>query len=108
MRRYNGKNKNDEHYVWSVAAGELCQEVRRSVYKQLKAHHLSTKRLFIVSAWTLQEFVAVLSTGEQPDHHMRLIDEQRFMRTLIEGVLVKRKREKKQEKVPRDTVDVAN
>lgn len=75
----------------------LLVQVKQSIYKQLKANRLSTKRLFIVSAWNLQEFVSVLSNQEM-EQSLRLIDEQRFLRRLIEGVLVKRKYREKLKK----------
>ncbi|KAG0176512.1 hypothetical protein DFQ28_007207 [Apophysomyces sp. BC1034] len=95
MRRYTGKKK-DEHQIWSASVGELVNEVRQSICKQLKANQMNTKRLFIISAWNLQEFVSVLSQRKM-DYHLRLIDEQRFMRTLIEGVLSKRQRERRRQ-----------
>ncbi|KAI8365265.1 interferon-inducible GTPase-domain-containing protein [Radiomyces spectabilis] len=93
MRRYTGKSEN-RHHVWAVAVGELTKEVRQSIYKQLKANQMSTKRLFIISAWNLQEFVSSLSQRQLKDH-LPTIDEERFMRILIEGVLKKRQREQK-------------
>lgn len=89
MRRYT--NPRNETEAWSMAVGELVQEVRHSIYKQLKANKLSTRRLFILSAWNLQEFVSALSKGEEGRFKdQRLIDEARFIRRLVEGVLAKR------------------
>ncbi|KAH8549967.1 interferon-inducible GTPase-domain-containing protein [Umbelopsis sp. PMI_123] len=93
IRRYSGSNQ-DEVYKWSTAAGELVKEVKQSIYKQLKSNNFSTRKLFIISAWNLQEFVSALSKREL-DKNMPIIDEQRFMRTLIEGVLAKRRRKEK-------------
>lgn len=93
LRRYSGSSQ-DETYKWSAAVGELVKEVKQSIYKQLKSNNFSTRKLFIISAWNLQEFVSALSKREL-NKDMRLIDEQRFMRTLIEGVLAKRRRKEK-------------
>jgi hypothetical protein len=93
LRRYSGSSQG-ETYKWSAAVGDLIKEVKQSIYKQLKSNNFSTKKLFILSAWNLQEFVSALSKREL-NKDMHLIDEQRFMRTLIEGVLAKRRRKEK-------------
>ncbi|CAO3625411.1 unnamed protein product [Cunninghamella blakesleeana] len=85
------------HKLWSEAVGQLSKEVRKSIYRQMKDNKISTKRLFTISAWHLQEFVSALSQKKLVDN-LELIDEQRFLRVLIEGVLVKRKRELKKKK----------
>ncbi|ORZ06722.1 interferon-inducible GTPase-domain-containing protein [Absidia repens] len=92
----NSNNKGDgdmdKDKIWAQACGQLGKEVRKSIYRQMKDNKLSTKRLFTISAWNLQEFVHVLS-HKQLDSNLKLIDEQRFLRVLIEGVILKRKRE---------------
>ncbi|KAJ2965039.1 hypothetical protein NQZ79_g75 [Umbelopsis isabellina] len=93
LRRFSGSSQ-EETYKWSAAVGDLVKEVKQSIYKQLKSNNFSTKKLFIISAWNLQEFVSALSKREL-NKDMHLIDEQRFMRTLIEGVLAKRRRKEK-------------
>lgn len=90
--------KMDNDRIWAEASGQLMKEVRKSIYRQMKDNKLSTKRLFTISAWNLQEFVYHLSK-KQLENNLKLIDEQRFLRVLIEGVILKRKRELKKKKV---------
>ncbi|KAI8340463.1 interferon-inducible GTPase-domain-containing protein [Chlamydoabsidia padenii] len=89
--------KMDNDRLWAEACGQLGKEVRKSIYRQMKDNKLSTKRLFTISAWNLQEFVYTLST-KKLQNNLKLIDEQRFLRVLIEGVILKRKRELKKKK----------
>lgn len=63
--------------------------MRDSVFTQLRQHKLNTKKLFIVSADTLRLFVATINKKEKRKA-IQLIDEQRFMTALIEGVVNKR------------------
>lgn len=63
--------------------------MRDSVFSQLRQHKLNTKKLFIVSADTLRLFVATINKKEKRQA-IQLIDEQRFMTALIEGVVNKR------------------
>lgn len=63
--------------------------MRDSVFTQLRQHKLNTKKLFIVSADTLRLFVATINKKEKRQA-IQLIDEQRFMTALIEGVVNKR------------------
>lgn len=84
-KRYKGA----EEFSWANAVGELVHEVRDSVFTQLRQHKLNTKKLFIVSADTLRLFVATINKKEKRQA-IQLIDEQRFMTALIEGVVNKR------------------
>ncbi|KAI9490096.1 interferon-inducible GTPase-domain-containing protein [Zychaea mexicana] len=91
-----GGSEEEDLKAWAVAAGELVEEVRTSVWAQLKASHISTRTLFIVSAWNLQSFVCMLDQQDKNDgKKVRLIDEERFIRRVVEGVLYKRRRTEK-------------
>lgn len=66
-------------------------EVKDSVFSQLKESRLNTKKLFIVSSSTLRQFVSTINKQEKRKR-LQLIDEERFMTSLIEGVLAKRRK----------------
>ncbi|ORX62765.1 P-loop containing nucleoside triphosphate hydrolase protein [Hesseltinella vesiculosa] len=88
--------QSDEYQrLWNEAVGQLGKEVRKTVYRDMKNYKISTRRLFTISAWNLQEFVQSLSQQDLRRDYLRLIDENRFLKVLIEGVLLKRKREMK-------------
>ena len=77
----------------------MFSKVKKSVWTQLKANHISTRTLFIVSAWNLQSFVDLLDNENGiKNKQVRLIDEERFVRRVVEGVLFKRKRLEKKKK----------
>lgn len=88
--RYQGTRE----FTWAKAAGEFTLEVKDSVFSQLKQCGLSTRKLFIVSAYSLRQFVATINQKEKRKT-IQLIDEERFMTSLIEGVLSKRRVTKK-------------
>lgn len=71
--------------------------MRESVFSQLRQEQLNTRKLFIISAETLQAFVATINNEEKRDH-LDTIDEQRFIRALVEGVFAKRRLLEKQNK----------
>ncbi|GAN08364.1 interferon-inducible GTPase 1 [Mucor ambiguus] len=102
------RHEGDGNYQWATAVGEFVLEVRDSIFTQLRQHQLNTKKLFIVSAESLRMFVATINKQEERKA-IKTIDEERFMTSLIEGVVAKRdyyqkqakleqKRRKKQEK----------
>ncbi|KAG2233009.1 hypothetical protein INT48_007585 [Thamnidium elegans] len=86
MRRNEGNKNYTEHH----AVGELVDEVRNDVFNELRKFKLNTRKLFIVSASTLNLFVATINKKEKRQA-IKLIDEQRFMTALIEGVVNKRR-----------------
>ncbi|GAA5801426.1 hypothetical protein HPULCUR_006872 [Helicostylum pulchrum] len=65
-------------------------KVREDVFNELRKFKLNTRKLFIVSASTLNLFVATINKKEKRKA-IKLIDEQRFMTALIEGVVNKRR-----------------
>ena len=67
------------------------------MFTQLRQHKLNTTKLFIVSADSLQLFVATINKKEKRQA-IHTIDEQRFMAALIEGVVNKRQQLEKQAK----------
>jgi hypothetical protein len=69
--------------------------VRDSVFSQLRQHGLNTKKLFIVSADTLRLFVATINKKEERKS-VKVIDEERFLTALIQGVVTKRRYFEKQ------------
>lgn len=71
------------------------KKVRDSVFTQLRQHGLNTKKLFIVSADTLRLFVATINKKHERQS-VKLIDEERFMTALIQGVFTKRRYYEKQ------------
>lgn len=91
------KGTESDTYEWASAVGELVKEVRESVFSQLRQEQLNTRKLFIISAETLQVFVATINKQEKRDH-INSIDEQRFIRALVEGVFAKRRLLEKQNK----------
>ncbi|KAI8068128.1 interferon-inducible GTPase-domain-containing protein [Gilbertella persicaria] len=91
------RHEDDDEYQWATAVGELVYEVKDSVFTQLRQNQLNTKKLFIVSAASLQLFVATINKKEVRKT-LKLIDEERFMTALIEGVMVKRRYYEKQER----------
>lgn len=60
------------------------------MFNELRKFKLNTRKLFIVSASTLNLFVATINKKEKRQA-IKLIDEQRFMTALIEGVVNKRR-----------------
>lgn len=70
------------------------KEVRRTVFRQLKENKISAKRLFLLSAWSLRDFMATVNRPTYLKQDMRLIDEQRFIQALMDAVLKKRKSKK--------------
>lgn len=84
--------------MWATAVGEFVLEVKDSVFSQLKQCQLSTKKLFIVSSHSLRQFVTTINKKEKRKT-LQLIDEERFMTSLIEGVLAKRRVTKKKAKL---------
>jgi hypothetical protein len=58
---------------------------------------MNTRKLFVLSARTLRRFVATINKKEQ-NKMLQLIDEERFMTALTQGILGKRETLKKNEK----------
>lgn len=77
--------------IWAKSVGELVKEVRRTVFKQLKDNKISTRKLFLLSAWSLRELMATVNHPKYLKEDVRLIDEQRFIQALMDAVLRKRK-----------------
>ncbi|KAI8644783.1 hypothetical protein BD408DRAFT_112199 [Parasitella parasitica] len=83
------RHEGNDEYQWATAVGEFVLEVRDSVFSQLRQNQLNTKKLFIVSAESLRMFVATINKQEERKT-IKTIDEERFMTSLIEGVVTKR------------------
>ncbi|KAL9540829.1 hypothetical protein MBANPS3_009460 [Mucor bainieri] len=92
------RHEGDGDYQWTTAVGEFVIEVRDSIFTQLRQHQMNTKKLFIVSAESLRMFVATINKQEERKT-IKTIDEERFMTSLIEGVVAKRDYYQKQAKL---------
>ncbi|OBZ91199.1 Interferon-inducible GTPase 1 [Choanephora cucurbitarum] len=91
IERYKDQGM-DANTLWAKAVGKLVKEVKQTIYRQLKENKISTRRLFLVSAWSLRQLMASINRPNYLQEDVRVIDEQRFIQTLMDSVLKKRKR----------------
>jgi hypothetical protein len=92
MSRYKKDPKTNSDTAWAKAVGDLVREVRQRVFKELRQHKINTKRLFLLSAWSLRNLMSSVKHPEFIKGNERVIDELRFMQALMDAVLEKRRR----------------
>ncbi|KAI8877242.1 P-loop containing nucleoside triphosphate hydrolase protein [Backusella circina FSU 941] len=100
------KSRKERHqgasdtFEWATEVGKLVGDIQNSLYKELKSRNMNTRKLFVLSAKSLRRFVATINKTEQ-NKMLKLIDEERFMTALTQGILGKRETLKKNEKKDR-------
>ncbi|KAI8388744.1 interferon-inducible GTPase-domain-containing protein [Radiomyces spectabilis] len=85
-------DSTDETKLWWKSVIELTREVEHTFYRSLKYFGFDGSQLYIVSAWTLQEFVVSLR-DHKPVSHLRMIHEKILLTRLLDQLSVKRKNE---------------
>ncbi|RUS18606.1 interferon-inducible GTPase-domain-containing protein [Endogone sp. FLAS-F59071] len=83
------KRRKNKNITWEQAAEKLQQEVRKSIQGQLEEAMLAPGRLFVVSAWSLQEVVQMIEK-EESSQELKLMDEIALISMLMEETISRR------------------
>ncbi|RUP51954.1 interferon-inducible GTPase-domain-containing protein [Jimgerdemannia flammicorona] len=86
------KQRKNRRLTWEQAAKELQKEVtvHENVRGQIKEAGLQLEKLFIVSAWSLQELVKLMIEEEEPSTPLKLMDEIPLIRMLTKETIAYR------------------
>ncbi|RUS32868.1 hypothetical protein BC938DRAFT_473991 [Jimgerdemannia flammicorona] len=81
------KLRKNSKMTWEQAAMELQKEVHKNIRGQIEATGLELDKLFILSAWHLQELVELMVKSKEPSATLHLMDEFRLVDMLIKETI---------------------
>ncbi|RUP25904.1 interferon-inducible GTPase-domain-containing protein [Jimgerdemannia flammicorona] len=81
------KLRKNSKMPWEQAAMELQKEVHKNIRGQIEATGLELDKLFILSAWHLQELVELMVKSKEPSATLHLMDEFRLVDMLIKETI---------------------
>ncbi|KAI9322866.1 P-loop containing nucleoside triphosphate hydrolase protein [Dichotomocladium elegans] len=88
LRRISARTDSER---WGRAVGELTEEIEKTMCRSMRRFGFSTESLYIVSAWTIQEFVISL-IQRRMTRNLQLIHEKLLITNLLDAISDRRRK----------------